>query len=85
MLEQLKQKGLTLYFLPPYSPGLNRIQILWRKVKYEWLACKTCDSKTLQTDLDDIFARFGEHRLEMPRACHQSMPTGLESEAVEGM
>ena len=61
MLEQLKQKGLTLYFLPPYSPELNRIEILWRKVKYEWLAFKTRDSKTLHTDLDDIFAKFGKH------------------------
>lgn len=61
MMEQLKKKGLTLYFLPPYSPELNRIEILWRKVKYEWMAFKTRDSKTLETDLDGIFAKFGEH------------------------
>jgi transposase len=24
-------------FLPPYSPELNLIEILWRKMKYEWL------------------------------------------------
>ena len=61
LLEQLKKKGLTLYFLPPYSPELNRIEILWRKVKYEWMAFKTRDSKTLEADLNDIFAKFGEH------------------------
>ena len=61
MLEQLKHKGLTLYFFPPYNPEINRIEILWRKVKYEWLAFKTRDSQTLQADLDDIFAKFGEH------------------------
>jgi transposase len=61
MMEQLKQKGLTLYFLSPYSPEVNRIEILWRKVKYEWLAFKTRDSKTLEADLDEIFAKFGEH------------------------
>ncbi len=33
MLEQLKQKDWTRYFLPPYSPEIHRIQILWRKVK----------------------------------------------------
>ena len=61
LMEQLKKKGLTLYFLPPYSLELNRIEILWRKVKYEWMAFKTRDSKTLETDLDEIFTKFGEH------------------------
>ena len=37
------------------------IEILWRKVKYKWMAFKTRDSITLETDLDEIFAKFGEH------------------------
>ena len=32
-----QQRGVCLHFLPPYSPELNLIEILWRKVKYEWL------------------------------------------------
>jgi hypothetical protein len=32
-----EQRGVYLHFLPPYSPELNLIEILWRKVKYEWL------------------------------------------------
>ena len=39
----------------------NRIEILWRKVKYQWMAFKTRDFKTLETDLNDIFAKFGQH------------------------
>lgn len=35
--EEWKQKGLRLFFLPPYSPHLNRIEVLWRQVKYRWL------------------------------------------------
>jgi transposase len=35
MLKVLAQKGLRLYFLPPYSPELNRIEKFWHKVKYE--------------------------------------------------
>lgn len=31
------EKGLQLFFLPPYSPELNRIEILWRLCKYQWL------------------------------------------------
>ena len=29
--------GLFIFYLPAYSPHLNLIEILWRKLKYEWL------------------------------------------------
>ena len=32
-----RKKGLRLFFLPPYSPHLNRIEVLWRQMKYRWL------------------------------------------------
>jgi hypothetical protein len=32
-----KQRGLRLFFLPPYCPHLNRIELLWRQIKYRWL------------------------------------------------
>ena len=32
-----KDHGLELFFLPPYSPQLNIIEILWRFMKYEWI------------------------------------------------
>lgn len=35
--EEWKDKGLTLFFLPTYSPELNIIEILWRFIKYHWL------------------------------------------------
>jgi transposase len=55
----LKQRGLTLYFLPPYSPELNRIETLWHKMKYEWLAFKARDAETLAVDVDQILQKFG--------------------------
>ena len=36
-LEQWKARGLSLYYLPKYSPELNLIEILWRFIKYHWL------------------------------------------------
>ncbi len=36
-LADWQQRGVCLHFLPPYSPELNLIEMLWRKVKYEWL------------------------------------------------
>ena len=32
-----KKQGLILKYLPPYSPALNLIEILWRRLTYPWL------------------------------------------------
>jgi DDE superfamily endonuclease len=32
-----KAQGLHLWFLPPYCPHLNRIEVLWKQCKYHWL------------------------------------------------
>jgi transposase len=36
-LDDWAARGVGLHYLPPYSPELNLIEILWRKIKYEWL------------------------------------------------
>lgn len=36
--QQWAQQGVTLYYLPPYSPELNLIELLWHRLKYVWLA-----------------------------------------------
>jgi transposase len=33
-----QQRGLYIFYLPRYSPHLNIVEILWRKLKYEWLS-----------------------------------------------
>jgi transposase len=32
-----QERGLFIFYLPPYSPHLNLAETLWRKLKYEWL------------------------------------------------
>lgn len=32
-----EERGLFVFFLPTYSPHLNIVETLWRKLKYEWL------------------------------------------------
>ena len=59
LLNVLKQQGLRLYFLPPYSPELNRIEKLWHKMKYEWLAFKARNPQELEKDVGDIIDGFG--------------------------
>jgi transposase len=38
--EQWRREGLTIEFLPPYSPELNPIEIVWKNIKYQWLPLK---------------------------------------------
>ena len=37
-IKEWEEKDLLIYFLPPYSPELNLIEILWRRIKYNWLS-----------------------------------------------
>ena len=36
-INEWKEKDVLIYFLPPYSPELNLIEILWKRIKYQWL------------------------------------------------
>ena len=36
-IKSWKENDLLIFFLPPYSPELNLIEILWRRIKYQWL------------------------------------------------
>lgn len=36
-IREWKENDLLIFFLPPYSPELNLIEILWRRIKYQWL------------------------------------------------
>lgn len=41
-------RGLFVFYLPTYSPHLNIAEILWRKLKYEWLRAEDyADAPTL--------------------------------------
>ena len=39
-----KKQGLVIKYLPPYSPELNLIEILWRRIKYTWLPFSAYES-----------------------------------------
>jgi transposase len=40
-----QSRGLYLFYLPRYSPHLNIVETLWRKLKYEWLTPLDYQSK----------------------------------------
>lgn len=59
-IEQWKEKDVLIYFLPPYSPELNLIEILWRRIKYQWLDFDAYKSfEILKEKLNFVLNNFG--------------------------
>lgn len=58
-VSMLEKQGITLYFLPAYSPELNRIETLWHLIKYSWMAVKQRSAEVLKTDVSHILDNFG--------------------------
>lgn len=55
-----EKKNLYLFFLPTYSPHLNLIETLWRKIKYEWLKPEHYkDKKTMKNAIFNIIRSYG--------------------------
>lgn len=66
-MEEWDRRGMTLYFLSTYSPELNLIEILWRKIKYEWIPASAYESiSNLRLALRNIISSFGsnEYRIQ---------------------
>jgi transposase len=37
-IQHWREQDVYILFIPPYSPKLNLIEILWRWIKYQWLS-----------------------------------------------
>ena len=61
--KEWESKELFIFFLPKYCPHLNRIETLWRKIKYEWLKPKDYKSwKTFTNAVKNILVSFGSEK-----------------------
>lgn len=61
-LEEWKERGLTIFELPAYSPELNLIEILWRFIKYEWIPINAYSSwEALVSSVEKILKEFGKN------------------------
>ena len=59
-ISEWENKGLYIFYLPAYSPHLNRIETLWRHTKYRWIKPQDYqDLNTLKKALDSIWDAFG--------------------------
>lgn len=59
-IEEWERRGLKVYYLPTYCPSLNKIEMLWKKIKYEWLSWEAYKSaKNLCEELDKVLSQIG--------------------------
>lgn len=58
-IQEWEKLGLKIYYLPKYCPMLNKIEMLWKKIKYEWLSWEAYScQKSLCEGLDEILAQI---------------------------
>ena len=56
-----QMRGLYIFYLPTYSPHLNIAEIVWRKLKYEWLApTDYVDKEQLRYAVKQVLNEFGK-------------------------
>jgi transposase len=59
-IKEWEDMDLWIYFLPPYSPELNLIEILWRFIKYQWLNFGAYSNfQNLKEHLNEILNNIG--------------------------
>ena len=59
-IEKWEKLGLQLLFLPPYSPELNKIEILWKHMKYHYHKLEAYLSfDNLHKHVKNLLAGFG--------------------------
>ena len=55
-----EQMGLNLFYLPARAPELNKIEILWRFMKYHWLSFSAYLSfNNLKNEIDHLLCNIG--------------------------
>ena len=61
-IEDWKARHVEIFWLPPYSPELNLIEILWRFMKYEWIEFEAYESlEKLGQYLEKVLRGVGEN------------------------
>lgn len=59
-LDSWAARGVFIHYLPPYSPELNLIEMVWRKIKYSWLPLNAYKSfDVLKSELSIVLSEVG--------------------------
>lgn len=55
----MTQHKVILCYLPPYSPELNMIEILWKQAKYHWREFVTWTKESLPEKVRELLDGYG--------------------------
>lgn len=58
-LRWIKEFNTFLCYLPPYSPELNMIEILWKQAKYHWREFTTWSKDSFRSKISELLDGFG--------------------------
>ena len=60
-MEGWEKQGLTLFYLPTYSPQLNLIEMLWKHMKYHWIEFDAYTSiKAMKAYVEKVIIGYGK-------------------------
>lgn len=72
-IERWEEKGLLIFYLPTYSPHLNLIETLWRKIKLEWLKPKDFINKEeLHKAIKNILKKYNNEEYKIDFTINES-------------
>jgi len=55
----LREHRMQLFYLPPYSPELNLIEIVWKQAKYHWRNFVTWTKETIDDEVRNLLGAYG--------------------------
>ena len=59
-LERLFVKHqMVLFYLPPYSPELNLIEMVWKHAKYHWRRFVSWSKETIDSEIAELLNGYG--------------------------
>jgi hypothetical protein len=77
-LQEWRNLGLHLLYLPPYSPHLNKIELLWKQMKEHWLSISAYTSfETLFANIEEILIHYGTNFMPVLIICKCLFITAL--------
>jgi transposase len=50
---------MVLFYLPPYSPELNLIEIVWKHARYHWRRFVTLPKQAIDTEIAKLLGGYG--------------------------